>query len=153
MITYSLKAGGNNMMNDYMKLSNLHRAIDWMYSHNMELLPEGKTVIDSDISVSVSSFTTKETNSFEAHRIYADIHYVIRGEEKIITAPVNTMNIETPYSEEKDIMLGSCPDGEEHIIRSGQYCITMPEEAHSPGRCVTPAPGRVKKAVFKVRVC
>lgn len=134
-----------------MKLRNLHRAVDWIYSHDLSLLEEGKTVIDDDIFVTVSSFTTKETNSFEAHRRYADIHYVISGEEKIITSAVNTMLISSPYSEERDIALGDCTDGEEHIIRSGQYCVTMPEEAHSPGRCVhSPAP--VKKAVFKVRV-
>ena len=152
MLPYSLKKGGNNMMTEYMKLENLHRAIDWMYSHNLELLPEGKTVIDSDIFVSVSSFTTKESNSYEAHRIFADIHCVISGEEKIITAPVDAMTVSVPYSEEKDIVLGECKGGEEHIIRSGQYCVTMPEEAHSPGRCVS-TPGRVRKAVFKVRVC
>lgn len=139
------------MESTYRTLSNLHRAIDWIYSHDMTLLPDGRIDIGGGISVSVFTFTTKETTSFEAHRKYIDIHYIISGEEKIITSPLETMLVTSEYSSEKDIALGECPEGEEHIIRAGQYCVTMPEEAHSPGRSVSsPAPAR--KAVFKVPV-
>ncbi len=139
------------MESTYRTLSNLHRAIDWLNSHDVTLLEDGRTELGGGIFVSLSSFTTKESSSFEAHRKYADIHYIISGEEKIITAPVKSMAVTEEYSPERDIMLGECSGGEEHIIRAGQYCITMPEEAHSPGRCVT-SPARVRKAVFKVPV-
>lgn len=139
------------MESTYRTLSNLHRAVDWLNSHDLTLLPEGRTEIGNGIFVTVSSFTTKEENVYEAHRKYADIHYILSGEEKILTAPVDTMSVTKEYDSGRDIMLGECSNGEEHIIRSGQYCVTMPEEAHSPARCVT-SPAPVRKAVFKVPV-
>lgn len=139
------------MESTYRTLSNLHRAVDWLNSHDLTLLPEGRTEIGNGIYVTVSSFTTKEENVYEAHRKYADIHYILSGEEKILTAPVDTMSVTKEYDSGRDIMLGECSNGEEHIIRSGQYCVTMPEEAHSPARCVT-SPAPVRKAVFKVPV-
>ncbi len=139
------------MESTYRTLSNLHRAVDWLNSHDLSLLPEGRTEIGNGIFVTVSSFTTKEENVYEAHRKYADIHYILSGEEKILTAPVDTMSVTEEYDSERDIMLGECSNGEEHIIRSGQYCVTMPEEAHSPARSVA-SPAPVRKAVFKVPV-
>jgi len=139
------------MESTYRTLSNLHRAVDWLNSHDMTLLPDGRTEIGNGIFVSVASFTTKESNIYEAHRKYADIHYIISGEEKILTAPVSAMSVTEEYNGERDIVLGECREGEEHIIASGQYCITMPGEAHSPGRSVT-SPAPVRKAVFKVPV-
>lgn len=137
------------MKPDYNTFKNLHKAIDYINSHDISLLPNGKTVIDEDVYINVMDAETKRENIFEAHRKYIDIHYIISGEEAIETAPIDELEITEAYSEEKDILFGKAK-GERHIIRQGQYCITMPEEAHSPALAVT-EPVKIRKAVFKIR--
>ncbi len=138
------------MKPDYSTFSRIHRAIDYLNSHDIPALPDGRTVIDDDIYINVMEADTKRENIFEAHREYIDIHYIIEGEEKILTAPVEKMTVTREYSPESDSILGTADAADEHVIRKGQYCITMPGEAHSPCRSVT-APRHIRKAVFKVR--
>jgi biofilm protein TabA len=138
------------MKPDYSTFSRIHRAVDYLNSHDISSLPNGRTVIDDDIYINVMEADTKRENIFEAHREYIDIHYIIEGEEKILTAPVEKMTVTREYSSGSDSLLGTAYTSDEHVIRKGQYCITMPEEAHSPCRMVT-APSHIRKAVFKVR--
>lgn len=137
------------MKPDYTTFSRLQKAIDYIYSHDLSSLPNGKFTIDDDISCNIMELETKLENSYEAHRVFIDIHYIISGEEGIDIAPVESLEVTKPYSEERDIMIGNA-SGERHIIRQGQFCVTMPEEAHSPGLAVT-SPMKIRKAVFKVR--
>lgn len=137
------------MKPDFLTFSRIHKAIDYIYSHDLASFPNGKLTIDDDISLNIMEIETKCTNTFEAHRVFIDIHYIISGEEAIDIAPIESIEITEPYSEEKDILFGT-GQGERHIIKQGQFCITMPEEAHSPGLAVT-SPMKIRKAVFKVR--
>lgn len=134
---------------DYSTYSRLHKAIDFINSGKVFDLPFGRTDLDEDIYINVMELETKQENLFEAHKKYIDIHCILEGEEAVETADVSTLVVTQPYSEEKDIALGKT-HGIRHIIQKGQYCITMPQEAHSPGLCVT-EPRKIKKAVFKVR--
>lgn len=138
------------MKPDYSTFSRIHRAVDYLNSHDISSLPNGRTVIDDDIYINVMEADTKRENIFEAHREYIDIHYIIEGEEKILTCPVEDMKVTQEYSSGSDSLLGTADTSDEHVIRRGQYCITMPGEAHSPCRSVT-APSHIRKAVFKVR--
>ena len=138
------------MKPDYSTFSRIHRAIDYINSHDIASLPNGRTVLDDDIYINVMEAETKEENIYEAHREYIDIHYIIEGEEKILTAPVEKMTVTSEYSPGSDCLIGTADFSDAHVIRKGQYCITMPEEAHSPCRSVT-APRHIRKAVFKVR--
>ena len=137
------------MNKDYLTFTRLHRAFDYINSHDLSLLPLGKTVIDDDIYINVMETETKMENIFEAHRDYIDIHCMIDGEEAIEIAPVEEMKVTEEYNSENDCVLGTA-SGERHIVKSGQYCITMPFEAHSPALAVT-TPRKIRKAVFKVR--
>ena len=38
---------------------------------------------------------------YEAHQKYIDVHYIIEGVERIATADVSSLQIQTPFSEEK----------------------------------------------------
>lgn len=134
---------------DYSTYLRLHKAIDFINSGKVFDLPFGRTDLDEDIYINVMELETKQENLFEAHKKYIDIHCILEGEEAVETADVSTLVVTQPYSEEKDIALGKA-HGIRHVIQKGQYCITMPQEAHSPGLCVT-EPRKIKKAVFKVR--
>lgn len=133
---------------DYTTYERLQKAIDFINSGEVFDLPFGRTDLDEGIYVNVMELETRKENLFEAHKRYIDIHCILEGEEAIEIANVSSLEVTQPYSEERDIALGTA-QGTRHIIRKGQYCITMPQEAHSPGLCVT-NPMKIKKAVFKV---
>ena len=40
---------------------------------------------------------------YEAHEKYIDVHYIMEGAERIATADVSSLQIMTPFSEERDI--------------------------------------------------
>lgn len=133
---------------DYTTYERLQKAIDFINSGEVFDLPFGRTDLDEGIYVNVMELETRKENLFEAHKRYIDIHCILEGEEAIEIANVSSLEVTQPYSKERDIALGTA-QGTRHIIRKGQYCITMPQEAHSPGLCVT-NPMKIKKAVFKV---
>lgn len=62
----------------------IKRACSLIASGVIKEMPLGRTEIDgSDIYVNVSEYETHELDSslWEAHRKYADIHYIINGSE------------------------------------------------------------------------
>ncbi len=133
---------------DYTTYERLQKAIDFINSGEVFDLLFGRTDLDEGIYVNVMELETRKENLFESHKRYIDIHCILEGEEAIEIANVSSLEVTQPYSKERDIALGTA-QGTRHIIRKGQYCITMPQEAHSPGLCVT-NPMKIKKAVFKV---
>lgn len=134
---------------DYSTYQRLHTAIDFINSGEVFDLPFGRTVLGEGIYVNVMELETKKENLFEAHRRYIDIHCILEGEEAVEIANIASLEVTQPYDEERDIVLGTS-HGTRHVIKKkGQYCITMPQEAHSPGLCAA-SPMKIKKAVFKV---
>ncbi len=95
--------------------------------------------------------TTVETGAMEAHKTYIDVQYIIKGEEKILYAPVADLEPETEYDVEKDFALYRYADCDAVDYIGGQAVILYPEDAHLACRAVG-EPMQVKKAVIKVRV-
>ena len=131
----------------------LARACSLIASGTIHELPLGRTEIEgSDIYVNVSEYETHELNNslWEAHRKYADIHYVIDGSEQIACAPTDAMMVTQEYSDETDAVLGYA-EGEKVDLSNGRYVILLPDTAHCPG-IMLDFPKRIKKAVIKVRL-
>jgi YhcH/YjgK/YiaL family protein len=87
----------------------LARACSLIASGMINELPLSRTEIEgSDIYVNVSEYKTHELNNslWEAHRKYADIHYVIDGTEQIACAPSDAMTVTQEYSDATDAVLG-----------------------------------------------
>ena len=86
---------------------------------------------------------------------YVDVQLIISGEEKICVQSLDVMKegkCLQEYTDESDVELyESNNKGIEHILKSGEYMIIYPEDAHMPGVCVD-TPIEVKKAVIKVKV-
>ena len=113
--------------------------------------PERIEIDGDEVFASVQSYETKPDNDTpEAHRKYADIQYLIDGEEYIGVAPLETMTEEVEAHSERDIWLyhGST---DRVRIGNGRFAVLFPEDAHAPCIAVDqPAPAR--KCVVKVRV-
>lgn len=88
--------------------------------------------------------------SAEAHRKFADIHFVISGDEGVGYADTDTLEAVTEYNEEQDYLLLSGDTVRLHL-RQGDFCIVFPEDAHIP-QMTAGADRKLKKAVVKFKV-
>lgn len=110
----------------------------------------GDLAIDGEtVFAFVQEYDTKTANETpEAHRKYADIQYLIDGEEYIGVAPLSAMTEEVEAHPERDIWFYR---GETDLIRmgKGRFLVLFPEDAHAPCIAVG-APAPVRKCVVKV---
>ena len=89
---------------------NLEKGLKYLQSTNLLLTEEGKHVIDGEkIYANVQSGMTKDsmTTPWEAHKIYTDIQYIIKGAEIMGWANLENFIESEPYSEEKDVVFGN----------------------------------------------
>ena len=113
---------------------------------------EGRHVINDYMYVNVETYQTKEDALFEAHRDYIDIQYIISGEEKIGVARYFDCKENIPYDKERDIeFLDLTGESEFYPMRTGDYMILYPTDAHKPSISLNEK-ATVRKAVVKVRV-
>ena len=112
-----------------------------------ELNPRVKAI------VSEYQTTPRNENGYEAHRRFIDIQYVLRGQERVASLPVERLRETKPYSEEGDAALyeEAGTRAQEMVIGNGYFAIFFPQDGHMPGLCAG-APGQVKKVVVKVRM-
>lgn len=127
------------------------KGFEFLKNTVMKNLENGKYQIEGDdIFVSVQDYTTKpqEQGKFEAHKKYADIQFIIKGEEKLGFGDVKNFKPVTFYDEKNDIIFLE-GDGDFVNAKEGDFVIFMPEDAHMP--CIAQnEPSYVKKAVVKV---
>jgi YhcH/YjgK/YiaL family protein len=114
---------------------------------------DGRQDIDGDrLFALVQSYTTSPAaeHKFEHHRKYADIQFLFAGEEIIEHAPLEELEVDTPYNAEKDFGLvhGSAFKSAV-VLTPGRFGVYFPEDAHKPG-CSLHAPTPVRKVVVKI---
>ncbi len=117
--------------------------------------PDGKHEIDGKrLFALVQRYDTvpEEAKAWEAHRLYADIQYIVSGRERILHAPVEELQSSLPYDAAKDLEkfrntgVKTVSSG---VIPAGSFGIYLPQDAHKPGVMVD-GPEPVLKVVIKV---
>ncbi len=116
-------------------------------------IADGRHDIDGDnVYCMIQAYTTRsrEGHEYEAHRNYADIQYLLAGEESILWAPTPSLVVIKPY--EPDIeMYAAIPSATDLVLKPGIFCVLFPQDAHAP--CLEHGgPVMVRKAVVKVRL-
>lgn len=114
---------------------------------------DGRYDIDGeDVFCSVATYETnpRAGREFEAHRVYADIQYMLDGAESILWAPLPELSVTKPYVPDIEFY-GLTPGATEVILSKGRFCVLFPQDAHAPSLACD-APSTVRKAVVKVRV-
>lgn len=114
-------------------------------------LKPGRNDIDGDsIYAMCQEYETRpmEKGVWESHRAYADIQFVVEGEELIGYAPLTSMAVKEAYRADRDCALY---EGRGDFVRlhAGQFGIFFPHDVHMPGIAVA-RPSPVKKVVVKV---
>lgn len=138
----------------YAQGSRLGKVLSYMATVTPETFPEATVELErSDAFVNPVCFTTKPEKEclFEAHRRYADVHFIVEGCEKIIVQDIGAVQLHTPYIDKKDIGFYTCDEGTICVLYPGDFLVCYPQDAHkvaiAPG---SPAP--VKKLVGKIRI-
>jgi len=128
------------------------KAFAFLRDTGLANMKPGRYTIDGEnVFAIVSDAPTKELDEtmWEAHKNYHDIHYVIRGKEKIGIAPVASAIILKEYDAAKDIAFYTSK-GKYYTSDPNRFFIVLTQDAHRPG---VKAQGfdTVKKVVIKIR--
>lgn len=128
------------------------KAFLFLKENKLDTLTPGKYQIEGeDVYATVTEGPAKdfEKTAWESHRNYHDIHYVIKGKEKIGIAPVSSATVTKDYDSEKDILFYTAK-GKYYITDPDTFFIIFPQDAHRPGIKVEGF-DEVKKIVIKIR--
>lgn len=128
------------------------KAFAYLKETDLASLKPGKYPIDGDnVFATVTEGPTKEMDQtkWEAHKNYQDIHYVIKGKEKMGIAPISSATVIQEYDAAKDIGFYNAK-GEFYESSPGSFFIAFPSDAHRPG-IKTDSSGEIKKIVIKIR--
>ena len=134
--------------------SELNRAFDYLADTDFSALEDGRHPIDGEaIFALVSTYETEPENvrSFEAHRKYIDVQYLLSGREIICWAALQELTPAGEYSAEKDIVFLSGDSRARLQLTPGTFALFYPEDAHKPN-CAWGSPQQVRKVVVKIRV-
>ena len=126
------------------------KAFAFLRRASEENLSVGRYEIDGDrVFAFIQEYTSKTESSFEAHKNYIDIQFILSGTEVMKVCDISQVKISVPYTE--DVMFFE--DNERAsvtVVESGEYGIFFPWDAHKPGLCFD-TPEEVKKVVVKVK--
>jgi len=128
------------------------KAFSFLNDAKLDTLKPGKYVIDGDnVYAMVTEAPSKEfdKSAWESHKKYIDLHYLIRGKEKIGAAPVATATVTNPYDATKDAANYNA-DGKYYIAAPGEFFLFFPGDAHRPNIKVE-GYDTVKKLVIKIK--
>lgn len=148
------------MVVDKLENAHLYYGLDPRIRRGLELLrdtdfsglePGRYEVEGRDFYYVVQEFDTRplDNNRWEAHRIYADIQYILSGVEDFGFRDVNGLVTMVPYVPERDIEFFS---GTGNFVRllPGMFAIQFLHDAHlADSHLVTPS--HVRKVVVKMR--
>lgn len=111
--------------------------------------------INDRLLLKVMEYSTGEECKvgYEAHKHHLDIHYVLRGNERIKWSPINDMAVKTPYDEENDAIFYEQPIAHvsEALLGDGVFAIMYPQDGHACTYYVDKSE-TIKKIVVKLRI-
>ena len=130
------------------------KAFTILKEENLADLEPGRYELEgTDLFVNVNEYQTKNEKDarFEAHRQYADIQYVVFGEEKIGIMPLENTTTTVSYNNEKDVVFLSAGENNYRLATPEKFFVFFPNDAHCPG-VKTDENINVRKVVVKVRI-
>lgn len=91
---------------------------------------------------------------FESHKLYLDIHAVVKGEERMEVADPKVLTVDEAFSRPEGDFYAYTEKSAEHqtlILKPGTFLVAFPDDAH---RCKGQVNGvsQVEKVVFKILI-
>jgi YhcH/YjgK/YiaL family protein len=112
------------------------KAFNFLKLNDLSKLDIGQYRLEGDsLFVNVSEYTTlnEEETRFEAHRKYADIQYLVSGEEKIGVVPLAVSTVTDPYNPKKDVAFLTTAENHYRLASPERFFVFFPDDAHRPG--------------------
>jgi len=122
---------------EFAKQYNANKAVwDKVFAYlkntDLDALPVGKYAVEgTTATVSVTDNPTKEYDktTWESHRKFIDLQYVITGAEKMAAAPIAALKITEPYIDAKDVAHYE-GTGTQYEARQGAFFLFFPTDGH-----------------------
>lgn len=120
-----------------------------------ENLPQGcYNLCGNQLFALVQVYETKEFDMgrMEAHKKYADLQYILEGEERVYVDFTENLELEEDRTPEADILFFTKGKNKAyHILGMGTFGYYAPQDAHMP--CIKNIEKKlVKKIVFKIAI-
>ncbi len=129
------------------------KAFAYLKNTDFSTLKPGRYPVDGDDVYAVITLgppkNVDDTTTWESHRNFEDIHYVISGKEKIGIIPLAQAKVVRQYDSARDLA-GYSAKGSYYVATPGVFFIITTEEAHRPG-IRADGSDMVKKLFIKVR--
>ncbi len=134
---------------------NIKKAFEFIETHDLLSLPEGKTVIDGDnVWVNRSTYVGRELDKckIEGHQKYLDLQLVIKGVEGFGYVDISREGLEvtSPYDEVKDKANYKGEVDGIIYLHDHQFALVYPEDLHMP--LIKVNDETIEKAVFKIKL-
>lgn len=130
--------------------------IEFLLKLDLSNIQMGKTVLSDNVYVNIEEYNTKliDNAKFESHDKYIDIQLLLKGIEAIYYTSRTGLNVDIPYSENKDITFYSDSVNKYPSIRldSSNFMMIFPHEAHAPQVAIDGKTQKVLKVVVKIKV-
>ena len=130
---------------------NLDTAIDYLLTHDLSALPNGRTEVDGDevfINVMDAALHPDAGYHPEYHKLYADLQIDITGGEGW---GYTNLPGEEAGEFTGDIGFRTSPDAVSGTLGEGRFVLFFPGELHKPG-VARPGCAHVRKVVIKIRM-
>lgn len=129
------------------------KAFAFLKNTDLKTLAAGKHAIDGELvfaSVTENPSKDFDSTSWESHKKYIDLQYVIEGEELIGIHPAAKATVTKGYDARKDVMNYTVV-GKAFSATPDTFFLFFPSDAHRPN--ITPGGNKVvKKIVIKIKV-
>lgn len=123
-----------------------------MYNNH---LCDGSYILDDGVIANLMTYITKPAvlTTYETHRKYIDVQYIIYGEELMLTESLDRIKEYRvgSYDAEKDVEFYNYTSGNCSCLKAGEVVVLYPNDAHR-GAIAVDVPSKIRKIVFKVPV-
>lgn len=132
----------------------IEEALEYLARLRHDNLPKEKTYLNGDsLIANPLAYETKPAEAcvFEGHRTYADVHFILDGEESVSIASHEGIKVTKAYSEENDTVYFDGTAVSKNIMRPGDFMVCYPQDIHRTGEAAG-SPCGIRKIVVKVKV-
>lgn len=145
----------------YDKLSNIQRyhglhpnldiAIDYICK-NLQTMPLHADIKGNDVYGNIFTYCTVPDSEsfFEAHEVYADIHIMQAGSERVAVSDISALQTDE-FRPDQDFRALHGPEELSLKLAPGSFLVVLPGDAHKLKMQIE-EPATVTKSVFKVKI-
>ena len=129
------------------------KCFEYAKTHDLINFKNGSHEIDGDdlfVNIVEYETTTPENRFWEAHRQYLDLHFMLRGSERIDVNFIDNMQ-QQEFLEQDDFLPLEGNPNSHVVLTEGDFLLCYPKDAHRTALQIK-EPTAIKKAIFKIKV-